>query len=57
MRKHLQKHKSSIYAGTFALMTLVPIGLYYAAQLEASSVVWTLLGLVISANLLVLWVR
>ena len=56
MRKQLQKHKSSLYAGAFLAMTAAPIGLYFAAQAGSSIWVWVLLALVIGANLLVLWI-
>ncbi len=57
MRNWLKSHKFESQTLSFLLMVLPPAGMYYAAQIEADGLIWGLLALVVSGNLLAVALR
>ncbi len=55
--KQLSQHKFEVHLIAFTLMTLAPIGLYFAAQNSAPVWIAILLALVVLANILALITR
>lgn len=57
MRNWLKSHKFEAQILSFLLMILPPAGMYVAAQSGAESLIWVLLGLVITGNILAVMQR
>jgi hypothetical protein len=57
MKERLKKNTFRIHTAAFLLMVLPSIGLYFAAATGSIPVVWVLLGLFITANILILLVN
>jgi hypothetical protein len=53
----LSAHKFTAHLSAFILMILTPAALYFAAQKDALGWIWGLLGVVILANILLIFVR
>jgi len=53
----LKKHIYEVHLLAFLLMVLSPILLYFSARQGINALTWVLIGIVVSGNLIVLWVR
>jgi hypothetical protein len=57
LRNWLKSHKFEAHTLSFLLMVLPPAGMFYAAQNGADGLIWALLALVVSGNLLTVALR
>ncbi len=53
----LLSNRFRTYSVVFLLMSIASISMYLAAQAGATSWIWLFLGVLISANLIVLWIK
>jgi hypothetical protein len=57
LKNWLKSHKFEAHTLSFFLMVLPPAGMFYAAQSGAEGLIWALLALVVSGNLLAVALR
>lgn len=53
----LSEHKFGVHLAAFLLMILLPVGMYMAAQRDATNWIWALLGLIVAGNFLTIATR
>jgi len=53
----LKKNKFKAHLTSFLLMILSSFGFYFAASADQSYIIWSLLGIFVSANLIAVMVR
>jgi hypothetical protein len=55
--KYLKKNTFKVHLIAFLLMIIPPALLYFAAERGDAGLIWSLLGLIIAGNILVILVR